>query len=61
MRPMHMIVVILATEPDLAQVVDPTGEIVLPADRRSKAWAATAGQTELGVEGLEARHIVGNY
>lgn len=40
---------------------DPTGEILLPPASRSKSWVATAGQTELGLEGLEARHIVGNY
>ena len=40
---------------------DPTGEILLPPASRSKSWVATAGQTELGLEGLEARHIIGNY
>jgi len=41
--------------------LDPTGEILLQAEKRSKSWTATTGQTELGVEGLEARHLVGNY
>lgn len=40
---------------------DPTGEILLPPGKRSAAWTATGGQTELGVDGLEVRHIVGNY
>jgi hypothetical protein len=40
---------------------DPTGEIVLPSNKRSQAWMAAAGQTELGVEELQARHIVGDY
>jgi hypothetical protein len=40
---------------------DPTGEILLPPARRSKSWTATAGQTELGSDGLEARSIIGNY
>jgi hypothetical protein len=41
--------------------LDPTGELSLPAGRRSRAWNATAGETELGVEGLEVRHIMGDY
>ncbi|HEY4370215.1 MAG TPA: hypothetical protein VGN07_23490 [Steroidobacteraceae bacterium] len=41
--------------------LDPTGEIFLKPDRRSKSWTATAGQTEIGIETLEARHIVGDY
>jgi len=40
---------------------DPTGEILLPAEKRSKSWLAAAAQTELVIEGLEARHIVGSY
>jgi hypothetical protein len=40
---------------------DPTGEILLPPAKRSRSWMATAGETELGVDGLEARRIVGNY
>ena len=42
---------------------DPTGEIVLPQKKRSQAWMAAAGQTELGlgVEDLQARQIVGDY
>lgn len=45
----------------LGLAYDPTGEILLPSDKRSKQWAATAEQTELGVEGLSARHIIGDY
>lgn len=41
--------------------LDPTGEILLPPSKRSKGWLATAGQTELGADSLEARHIAGNY
>jgi hypothetical protein len=41
--------------------LDRTGEIMLPASKRSKAWVATAGQTELGVDSLEARHVFGDY
>ena len=41
--------------------LDPSGEILLPPDRRSQAWMATGGQTELAVRGMEAHHIIGNY
>ena len=41
--------------------LDPSGEIILPANRRSRAWTAVGGQTELGVESMEARHILGSY
>lgn len=41
--------------------LDPSGEIILPANRRSGAWTAVGGQTELGVERMEARHILGSY
>ncbi len=40
---------------------DPTGEILRPAGRRTKAWLAVADETDLGREGMDARHIVGNY
>jgi hypothetical protein len=40
---------------------DPTGEIVLPPNKRSQAWMAAAGRTELGVDDLQARQVVGNY
>jgi hypothetical protein len=40
---------------------DPTGEILLPPKKRSASWTATGGQTELGVDGMEARHIIGSY
>jgi hypothetical protein len=40
---------------------DPSKEILLPADKRSRAWTDSAGQTELGVDNLEVRHIVGSY
>jgi hypothetical protein len=41
--------------------LDPSGEILLPANRRSRAWDAVGGQTELGLESMEARHIIGSY
>jgi hypothetical protein len=41
--------------------LDPSGEIMLPANQRSGAWNAVGGQTELGVENMDARHIIGNY
>ena len=41
--------------------LDPSGEILLPVNRRSRAWTAVGGQTELGVESMEARHIFGSY
>lgn len=41
--------------------LDPTGEILLPPDKRSSSWTATAGKTEIGIEGLQARHLVGDY
>jgi len=41
--------------------LDPTGEILLPPEKRSKAWTATAEHTELGVDNLAARHIIGDY
>jgi hypothetical protein len=41
--------------------LDRTGEIMLPADKRSPRWNATGGQTELSVDTCEARHIVGDY
>ena len=40
---------------------DPTGEILLPKGQQSAQWKAVADRTELGVDGLEARHIVGGY
>jgi len=40
---------------------DPSGEIALPANRRSRAWTAGAGATELGINSLEAHHIFGAY
>lgn len=41
--------------------LDPTGQIALLPDKRSAAWQATGGQTELGVDGLQTWHIVGDY
>jgi hypothetical protein len=41
--------------------LDPTGEILLKPEKRSRQWTATAGETELGVEDLQARHIIGEY
>lgn len=40
---------------------DPTGEILLPPEKRTKSWLAIASQTELGFEGVEAQPIIGNY
>jgi len=40
---------------------DPSGEIMLPADRRSAGWKASVGQSELGVTDFQARPIVGAY
>ncbi len=40
---------------------DPSGEIALPSDRRSKPWNDGAGQTEMGIESLEAHHLFGPY
>ena len=40
---------------------DPSGEIALPANRRSRAWIEGAGATELGINSLEAHHIFGAY
>ena len=41
--------------------LDRTGEIMLPADKRTPGWNATGGQTELSADTREARHIVGDY
>lgn len=40
---------------------DPSNEIALPANQRSKAWADGPGATELGIDSLEAHHIFGAY
>jgi hypothetical protein len=40
---------------------DPTRELSRPPSLRSRAWAAAANRSELGVPGLEARRIVGDY
>jgi len=40
---------------------DPSGEIALPADQRSKAWTEGPGETDLGNDGFEAHHILGAY
>ena len=40
---------------------DPSGEIALPVDRRSKAWRDGPGRTELGLKNLEVHHIIGAY
>lgn len=42
-------------------VYDPSGEIALPLNQRSKAWTDGPGATELGVENLEVHHIFGPY
>ncbi len=41
--------------------LDPTGEIAVARDKRSKAWTEVAASTELSIEGMEAHHIVGDY
>jgi hypothetical protein len=41
--------------------LDPSGEIILPAVRRSRAWIAASAYTELSIESMNARHIIGNY
>lgn len=41
--------------------LDPSGEILLPAEKRSQAWVATGGKTELAVEDMEAHHVIGDY
>jgi hypothetical protein len=40
---------------------DPSGEISLPVNKRSKAWTSGPGRTELGLENLNVHHIVGSY
>jgi hypothetical protein len=40
---------------------DPSGEIMLPAARRSKEWTAVGGETELSIESMSARHVIGSY
>ncbi len=40
---------------------DPTRELSRPPSLRSPAWVAAANRTELGVPGLEARHVIGDY
>jgi hypothetical protein len=42
-------------------VYDPSGEIALPPNRRSKAWTDGPGATELGIDALEVHHIFGPY
>ena len=40
---------------------DPSSEIALPANQRSKGWNDGPGKTELGVDNLEAHHVFGPY
>jgi hypothetical protein len=40
---------------------DPSSEIVLPPNQRSKSWADGPGATELGIDKLEVHHIFGSY
>jgi hypothetical protein len=40
---------------------DPSGEIGLPRELRSKPWTDAAADTELGADYLEAQRIVGSY
>ncbi len=42
-------------------VCDPSGEIALPPNQRSKAWTDGPGATELGIDRLEVHHIFGPY
>ena len=42
-------------------VYDPSREIALPPNQRSKAWADGPGATELGIDNLEVHHIFGPY
>ena len=42
-------------------VYDPSREIALPPNRRSKAWTDGPGATELGIDTLEVHHIFGPY
>jgi hypothetical protein len=42
-------------------VYDPSGEIALPPNQRSKAWTDGPGATELGIDRLEVHHIFGPY
>jgi hypothetical protein len=42
-------------------VYDPSGEITLPPNQRSKAWIDGPGATELGIDKLEVHHIFGPY
>lgn len=41
--------------------LDPTGEILLPPDKRSDAWKAAANHSELGVDDLQGVHVIGDY
>lgn len=41
--------------------LDPSRELGLPPELRSAAWRASADHTELGVDGIETRHIIGDY
>ena len=42
-------------------VYDPSGEIALPPNQRSRAWTNGPGATELGIDRLEVHHIFGYY
>jgi hypothetical protein len=42
-------------------VYDPSGEIALPPNERSRAWTDGPGATELGIANLEVHHIFGAY
>jgi hypothetical protein len=42
-------------------VYDPSGEIALPPNQRSKSWTDGPGATELGIDKLEVHHIFGPY
>jgi hypothetical protein len=40
---------------------DPSGQIALPINKRSNSWNDGPGQTELGLDNLEAHHLFGPY
>ncbi len=40
---------------------DPSRELSRPENQRSEQWRAVAANTQLGITGIEARHIVGSY
>jgi hypothetical protein len=41
--------------------LDPTGEILLPPNKRSSSWNATTAQTDLVFLNLKPHHLIGDY